>query len=373
MTDETRTVVAAFGGNALSPRGNESEAFQAQLARKMMGDLLEVLGVGTRLALVHGNGPQVGAALLRDRAARGEVRPTSLAGHVAETQGSMGLILELALRDALGERDSSRPVATLLTVVEVDAADPGLTRPSKPVGPFYDEQEAARLRGDFGWRMVEDSGRGWRRVVASPIPRRLANGELLDQLVRSGAVVIAGGGGGVPVVRVHRSVLEELPAGVIAGTRPRKRVEGNDLGRRVQRTTSLRPVDGVVDKDRTAALVGELLGAELLLSLTAVEAVYADFGSKSQRRLPTLTVSEARARVEAGEFPPGSMGPKVGAAADFADRAGGEAIITSSGMLAAAMRGDAGTRVVPDDLPDRARADGRPAADRRPGSPESTT
>lgn len=349
MSDEPPTVVVAFGGNALSPRGNESEAFQAQLAHKAVEGLLEALGAETRLALVHGNGPQVGAALLRDQAARGQVQPLSLASHVAETQGSMGLLIELALRDALAERQGSRKVATLLTVVEVDPDDPRLAEPSKPVGPYYTKEEAARMRADFGWRMREDSGRGWRRIVASPIPRKLANRELIGELVAAGVVVVAGGGGGVPVIRVHRSTLEELPTGVVAGAHPRKRIEGGETGRMVRRTTILRAVDGVVDKDHTATLVGEAVQAERLVSLTAVEAVYSDFGSKRQRRLDMLTVSEARARVDAGEFPPGSMGPKVRAAADFASRTGGEALITSADALAAALRGTAGTRIVPDD------------------------
>ena len=349
-------VIVAFGGNALSPRGNESELFQAQLAREAVERVFDALGTETKLVLVHGNGPQVGAALLRDRYSATEVEPMSLAGHVGATQGSMGFLIELGVRDALAGRGAERSVAAVLSLVEVDADDSGLRAPTKPIGPFYSKEQAATLQQDWGWKMISDAGRGWRRVVPLPRPLRLLNADLVRQLVEIGAVVIAGGGGGIPLVRSGEGL--ELPSGVLAGVRRRVPLRtsadsevhtgmSGDSGS--FHAPAWRAVDGVVDKDHTAALVGEAVGAGLLISLTAVDAVYSDFGTKRQRRMQHLGVSEARARVAAGGFPPGSMGPKISAAADFAERTRSEVLITSASCLSEAMVGDAGTRVHSDD------------------------
>ena len=306
--------VVAFGGNALSPRGNEAESFQSQLAEDALGRVLDALGVDASLVFVHGNGPQVGAALLRDQAAADIVQPMSMAAHVAETQGSMGFQLELALRNGLVRRRAERAIATLTTLVTINSEDPTLHDPRKPVGPYYAREEVTYLQQDHGWIMAEDSGRGWRRLVASPPPVRVLNGALIQSLMESGALVIAGGGGGVPLLR------------------------DGDRGR-------WRSFDAVIDKDRTAMLVGESVGADLWVCLTGVDQVYTDFGTKQQRPLAQLDTEGARRLLKAGQFPAGSMGPKVESAVGFVERTGGRALITSPNHLSRAMARHSGTLI----------------------------
>lgn len=340
-------VVVAFGGNALSPHGNETEAFQSQLARRAVGAVIRTFGSRAGLVLVHGNGPQVGASLLRDQSAGARVPRLSLAGHVAGTQGSMGYLLELGLRNTLAEIGVDREAAALLSLVEVAADDPALVEPTKPIGPYYRADAAARLSDDHGWKMIEDSGRGWRRVVASPRPLRLLNSELVERLVESGVILVVGGGGGIPTVPVNAGVEVELPA-ALRGRRHGV-LAGSAASPGVSERNEWRSFDAVIDKDRTATLVATAIEADLWICLTDVDHVFADFGTKQQRPLACLTVTEARELMGAGQFPRGSMGPKIESAVAFVQARGGEAVITSIDGLAGLETGRTGTRIVPDE------------------------
>lgn len=308
--------VVAFGGNAMWPRGERgSPAEQIAHARAACEPLAPRIANGERFVLVHGNGPQVGRELDRGFLSRASVDPSPLDVCVAATQGTMGYFIELALREALQAVGLEARIATLATLVRVDADDPAFGHPDKPVGPFYSAEEAARIAAARGVRFVEDSGRGHRQVVASPIPREVLDLGAISALLDAGHVVIAGGGGGIPVVR---------------------RGDGHHVG-----------VEAVVDKDHTAALIATALHAEVLVDLTGVDFVYRDFGKPTEEALPRLRLAEARALHAAGQFPPGSMGPKILATCTFLESGGGEVLISSMRKLEEALAGKVGTRIVP--------------------------
>jgi carbamate kinase len=307
--------VACFGGNALLPRGSRGTvAEQLAAARGACAPLAARLRDGARLLVVFGNGPQVGQELLRSHAARAEVPPAPLDACVAATQGTMGYVLELALRAEIAAAGLETPVASVLTLVRVDGGDPAFAAPDKPVGPFCGPEEAERMRRDRGWAMVEEGG-AWRRAVPSPRPLELVDAASVGTLLAAGHVVVAGGGGGIPVVRRQD--------GTLAG------------------------VEGVVDKDRTAALLARAVGAAELIDLTTVDFVYRGWASPRAVPLRRLTAAEARALHAAGEFPPGSMGPKIEAALDFLACGGRLVLVTALPRLAEALRGEVGTRIVP--------------------------
>ena len=271
---------------------------------------------GHDVLLVHGNGPQVGNILIQVEEAVNKVPPLSLDVCVAASEGSIAYMLELALLNAFRKARLRRPVAAFVTEVIVDPRDVGFRRPTKPIGPFY-----SRFRADFfihrlGWNMIEDAGRGWRKVVPSPRPLEVVQLPVLRQALEAGHLVIAGGGGGIPVYRTRDGLLKG--------------------------------VEAVIDKDYTAALLATGVGADLLVILTGVDAVSLDFGTKQERAMRRMTVSEARRHLEAGQFPEGSMGPKIRAGVEFVERSGHEVLITSAERLAQAMLGRAGTRLVPD-------------------------
>jgi carbamate kinase len=303
-------IVVAFGGNALWPRGSGGElADQIANARRACAPLVQRLRDGERLLIVYGNGPQVGAELLRSHAARAEVAPLPLDACVAATQGTMGYLLELALRAELDRAGLATPVTAVSTLVVVDPRDPAFAAPDKPVGPFYDAGDAARLRAR-GWTLAAQRAGGFRRVVASPRPRALVDAAAIHALLDAGHVVLAGGGGGVPVERA---------------------ADGSLVG-----------VEAVIDKDHTAALLGRLVAARELYDLTAIDHVYRSFGRADAVALPALTAAEARRLAAAGEFPPGSMGPKIEAALDFL-ATGERVLITALPRLAEALAGRTGT------------------------------
>ena len=305
-------VVMAVGGNALAPSGLGEFAEQMERARNVAGHAVGLLDGGRRLVVVHGNGPQVGALALAQEAVAREVPPQPLHVLGAMTQGQLGFMLGQAIGDELEARGHDRAVAAVVTQVVVDRGDPGFTTPTKPIGPFFSAGRAKRLAQARGWDVVDDAGRGWRRVVASPVPIEVVEWPQVRELLRAKQIVIACGGGGIPVAR------EE---------------------------SGLTGVEAVIDKDLAAALVGGLVKAKTLLLLTGVERVAIDFGSPSERWLDTMSVAEARAHIADGQFPPGSMGPKVEAAIRFVESGGREAIITSLDRTAAALAGETGTRV----------------------------
>lgn len=306
-------VVLAFGGNVLAPDPSRSWYEEAR-AEELTAALLRLLPDDSGLVLVHGNGPQVGLILLRVEATRDKLPAEPLDVMVAETQGSIGYLLARSLRNALAGAGSRVEVATVMTQVVVDPADPGFAQPTKPVGPFYPDGLEASLRRR-GWELTEVPGRGWRRVVASPHPVEVVELHSIEDAARHGHVVIAGGGGGVPVVR--------------------------------EKGGRLRGVEAVIDKDRTAGLLAASLDARSFVILTGVPHASRAFGTDEEEPLPRLSVEEAEALLEAGEFPPGSMGPKVESAARYARRTGRPALITDPEHLDAALAGEEGTRIEP--------------------------
>jgi carbamate kinase len=306
----TKIAVVALGGNALTLTG-QSGTYDEVVANAaaMATAVNDVLEAGWRAVIVHGNGPQVGNLALQQEATT-MVPAQPLASLTAMTQGMLGSIIARAI-DVLRGRGTA---AVLVTHVTVDPADPAFGSPSKPIGPFYDAAEAQRLAGRGGWVVRPDSGRGYRRVVASPQPTSVIEIEALRALVEAGHLVIAGGGGGIPVVS----------------------------------TDTCETVDAVIDKDRAACLIARQLGAQALLLVTAVDRVMLDYGMPTQSSLGTITSDEAARHLGEGQFPPGSMGPKIEAALRFLDGGGELAVITSPALLAATLAGPGplvGTRI----------------------------
>ena len=308
--------VVAFGGNALlrpEDRGTQEE--QIARARQAARWLAEIVQHQYRLVIVHGNGPQVGNILIQAEEASTKIPPQSLDIAVAQTEGSMGFLLQQAMRNRLESMGLPAEVATLLTEVEVDLGDVAFKRPSKPIGPFFTRYRAEALSRDFGWTMREDAGRGWRKVVPSPRPLRILNLPAIERMLEAVSVLIAAGGGGIPVVR----------------------------GRDAQ----WRGVEAVIDKDYASALLAAQLESSLYIILTGVSRVAIGFGTPQQREIDRMTVSEGKRYLEAGEFPPGSMGPKIEAAIDFVQRSGQEVLITDVENLRDGLDGKAGTRIIP--------------------------
>ena len=311
-----KRVVIAFGGNAIlkeSDGGTVRE--QLRHCRETCEGLLEIVPQGYELVIVHGNGPQVGNMLLRVEGTRGKAPELPLDVCVAATQGTMGFMLEIEMRNRLAERGLVKEVSTLMTQVVVAPDRESFEHPTKPVGPFYDKERARELREDKGWNMVEDSHRGFRRVVPSPRPVEIIGINTIRSLVDKRHIVIAGGGGGVPVLKKDG-------------------------------TPRLAGVEAVVDKDYTAGLMAREVEAELFIILTRVESVSVGFGTADERPLPRITPGEARDYLAQGEFPAGSMGPKISAALEFVEATGHEVLITAAETLRPAIDGRTGTRLV---------------------------
>lgn len=305
-----RRVVAVLGGNAfVSPSKRLTMDGQLQFAHDAMRQLAPLLGEDIQLLISHGNGPQVGHILIRVEASLGKAYSIPLEVCVAESEGELGHVLELALRNVQEELQMQRPIAALLTQVVVSSDDPAFRNPTKPVGVFYTEAQADELR-QRGFDVRADAGRGFRRVVPSPLPKEILQLDVIDQLLSQGTLVIAAGGGGIPVVREN--------------------------GR-------LRGIEAVIDKDLTAAVLADQLDAELLVILTDVPCAYRHFGSANQQPIERIPTDEAYRLIEANHFAPGSMFPKMQAAAQFADRPGRRSIISNPSSLHAALQGAAGT------------------------------
>jgi carbamate kinase len=307
-------VVVALGGNAISPPGSASPIPAQYEATMETADHLAHL-TERPLVVTHGNGPQVGNALLRSDLAAGLLPRLPLDTCVADLQGGMGFMLQQCLDNAFSQAGVRRSTVTVVTRTVVDAADPAFRSPSKPIGSFYDEAEARRRMDMQGWVMKEDAGRGWRRVVPSPEPMEILEQPAIEALLGTGSVVVAAGGGGIPVVR---------------------RADG-----------SLAGVEAVVDKDLASALLAANLGAEVLLVLTGVEHVAVDFGRPAQRDLHELRAGELAGHAAAGQFAPGSMLPKVQAVLRFLGRGGRRAVITTPELSEKALAGEIGTQVIP--------------------------
>jgi carbamate kinase len=306
-----KTIVVALGGNAIIEEGTDGTiAEQFENTRKSMDAIVGLIREGHRVVLSHGNGPQAGVHLIRHEAASAQVPPSPLNVIVADTQGSMGYMIAQCLANALLIAKLEKDVVTVITQVVVDPADPSMTNPTKYVGPFYKAEQVDKLRAR-GWIVKEDPGRGFRRVVASPQPLDVVEKGTIKDLIDDGKIVIAVGGGGVPVMRTAE--------GILAG------------------------VDAVIDKDRASALLANLIGADELCILTGVDKVAINYKKPDQRYFDAMTVADCERYLAEGQFPKGSMGPKIEAACDFIRRGGTKVIITSMENAVAAIDGRAGT------------------------------
>jgi carbamate kinase len=318
MPTTARTAVVAVGGNALLEGGGPATiAEQFAAARRLAPELCRLVADGWRIVLTHGNGPQVGFIMRRSDLVA-DIEPglpqLDLDMAVADSQGSLGYILGATLQGELRARGLAQQVVALLTHTVVDPEDPAFQAPTKPIGSFYEEAVARDLAEANGWTVAEDSGRGWRRLVASPQPARIVEQDAIETLVDAGFLVVAAGGGGIPVV--------EDPDG------------------------RLRGVEAVIDKDFASALLARSVGADLLCITTGVDQVAVNYGRPDQRALDVVTPDEARCHLADGQFPAGSMGPKIEAALGFLEHGGDEVLITSPERLADALQGATGTRIV---------------------------
>jgi carbamate kinase len=311
---DPKLIVVAIGGNAVYPpsiRGTAQE--QLDIIAEACEHLVTVFRAGYRAVVTHGNGPVVGNILLRMARTSRELAPMPMDVCVAHSQGGIGYMLQQSLANALAKHGMDVSVSSIVTEVEVDPDDPAFTHPTKPVGKFFSQEEAGRIAAETGWDFIEDSGRGYRRVVPSPVPLRILDAPAINALLAAGVIPIAAGGGGIPVVR-----------------------DG----------AGYRGVPAVIDKDMTSALLAADVGAGTLVMLTGVERVALDFGKPTQRLLDRMTAAEAGKHLAAGQFPPGSMGPKITAALRFIECGGPRALITSLEKLDVALAGRAGTEIV---------------------------
>ncbi|SHI84895.1 carbamate kinase [Actinomyces denticolens] len=311
----TRGVVVAVGGNALVKNSDEiSVAHQAAAVAESAESIARLVEAGFTPVVTHGNGPQVGFLLRRAELALGELPPIPLDVLGADTQGATGYMFARGLRNALAERGISKDVAAIVTQTVVDPADPAFVDPTKPIGSFMSAEEAQRHEREEGWALREDSGRGYRRVVASPQPLEIVEAGTIKALADSGSIVIACGGGGIPVRR--------------------------DDAR-------LTGVEAVIDKDLASALLANRLGVQDFIICTAVDAVCLDFNKPTQAELRSLTIAQAREHLEAGQFGAGSMAPKIQATISFLERGGERVIITSLPRMVDALAGTTGTTITP--------------------------
>ena len=310
-----KIALIAFGGNAIlsdNQRGLQTEQmYNAQRAARLM---IHIVKKGFDLIIVHGNGPQVGNLLIQMEEAINKVPPFSLEICDAMTEGSMGFMLEKAIINELRKSSLDKEIATLITQVIVDREDPAFENPTKPVGPFYSKYRAQMLRKEKKWTMVEDAGRGYRKVVPSPKPIDVVPKRVLHDLVHSGKIVIAAGGGGIPVV-----------------------INGRGL---------FQGVEAVIDKDYASSLIAREIKADLFIILTNVPRVSLNFGTPNETPITSMTVKEAERHLEEGQFPAGSMGPKIKAAIEYIRSGGKEVLITSANYLKAALINRSGTKIV---------------------------
>ena len=311
-------IAVALGGNAITRHGEEGSIQQdyANL-RRSLTPVVDLIEDGNQVILTHGNGPQVGNQMIRVEMSRGQAPDLPLDVVVADLQGGMGYMIERVLRNKLLHRNLAIPVCVLLTLVEVAGDDPALAAPTKFVGPAFSAGEIQALARERGWLVKEDKGRGWRRVVPSPWPIGIIERDLIRTLVDSGALVIVTGGGGIPVAR--------SPYGLLEG------------------------VEAVIDKDAASAVLAAEVDARSLFILTSVSQVMLDFGTEKARPIASMTVREARAYQAEGQFPAGSMGPKIEAACHFLEHGGERVLITDPFTLKDALAGKDGTWLLPDD------------------------
>ena len=311
-----KKALIAVGGNSLiraGQRGRIPEQFDNALATAR--SIVKMIGLGWDMVITHGNGPQAGAALLRSERAASEVYRHTLDMCVATTQSEIGYILTRAMEQELRAQGINKSVTTIPTMVEVDPEDDAYKNPSKPIGPFYSEEEAESMKRQFNWDIVEDASRGYRRVVASPEPKKVNELGIIRKIIDLGIIAIALGGGGIPVIRDENA---------------------NIIGS-----------EAVIDKDRSSALLANELDVDLFIISTDTDQVYLNYKKPDEKGLRNISVDELEEYAKAGHFPAGSMGPKVESAIRFVRKSGKKAIITSYEYLDAALEGKAGTHILP--------------------------
>ncbi len=310
----SKLAVIAVGGNSLIlDEKHKTVPDQYFATMKTAKHVAGMIQAGWNVVLTHGNGPQVGFILRRSELALHELHPVPLDYCGADTQGAIGYMFQRALGNEFRARGMNKQAATIVTQVLVDKNDPAFENPSKPIGSFMNAEQAARKRAEEGWQMVEDAGRGWRRVVPSPMPQAIIERDVIEELIRAGFIVICSGGGGIPVYQDHNGDLVGLEA--------------------------------VIDKDFAGSLLAQSLHADLFLISTAVEKVALHFNKPHQKWLDHVTVAEAKEHFAEGHFHKGSMGPKIQAAIWFLEGGGKEALITNPDNLERALRGETGTRI----------------------------
>lgn len=311
-----KVAVVAIGGNSLiKDKNHQTVPDQYQAAKETCHHIAGMIEQGWDVAIGHGNGPQVGFILRRSELARHELHEVPLDVCGADTQGAIGYMLQQNLQNEFLRRGIKKQAVTVVTQVVVDRNDPAFQNPSKPIGSFMTEEEAIRRRDQEGWHVVEDAGRGWRRVVPSPLPKKVKEQDAVEELIGKGFVVITVGGGGIPVVEKENGELEGIAA--------------------------------VIDKDYASSLLARSIKADLFLISTAVEKVYLNFGKPDQKAVDRMTVAEAKQYMAEGHFANGSMRPKIQAIIWFLEAGGKQAIITNPENIERALRGETGTLIVP--------------------------
>lgn len=310
-----KLIVLAIGGNSLIVDAEHQTVHdQYHAVVETCGHIVRLLEQGYRVVITHGNGPQVGFILRRAELAYPELHMVPLDSCGADTQGAIGYQIQQAMYNLMRDWPKPLPVATVVTQTLVDADDPAFKKPSKPIGSFMDEATAEDRREKDGWNIVQDAGRGFRRVVASPVPKEIVELDAIRRLVVDDFIVVAAGGGGIPVTKT--------PDGMLTGA------------------------DAVIDKDLATSLLANKLDADMLIISTAVEKVYLNFGKPDQRAIDRMTVADAKRYIQEGHFAPGSMLPKIKAVVQFLEGGGKEAIITDPAHLAEAVAGQTGTRII---------------------------
>jgi len=317
VTTDRLSIIAMGGNSLISADLAPTVENQFQLAARAVKPIADLIEAGERLVIIHGNGPQVGFMALRSELSREHIHEVPLDSLVANTQGSLGYMVQRALGEEFRRRQFKHEVVSIITEVEVFPDDDAFEKPTKPIGRFYSDEDSDTLAMERGWDMVYVENQGWRRVVPSPMPHKIVQLPTIKRLLDQGVTVVCCGGGGIPVVRTGDGSIDGIEA--------------------------------VVDKDRVSALLGAHLGAQRLFLTTGTDAIYKDFSTPKQSRIDALTIGQARTMAEEGQFPAGSMGPKVEAAISFVESGGQEAVICSPPDLVEASSGRSGTRVIRDE------------------------
>jgi len=308
--------VVAIGGNSLiKDKNHPTVPDQFDATRETCTHIASMIEQNWKVVVTHGNGPQVGFILLRSELASNVLHTVPLDSCGADTQGAIGYMIQQCLYNEFRQREIKTKVVSVVTQTLVEKNDPAFQNPTKPIGPFYDKEKAEKYRKERGWDVMEDAGRGWRRVVPSPIPVKIIEQDIIKALVNKGITVVAVGGGGIPVI---------------------------------EQEGKLKGAEAVIDKDYASALLAIGIKADLFLISTTVEKVALNFGKPTQKSLDRMTLAEAKKYLEQGHFPPGSMGPKIEAIISYLEHGGKEALITNHENLERALRGETGTRVVPE-------------------------